>query len=208
MQQSLDLVDQAVASERAGRPEEALDAVEAAAQVWPELPEVLPIYNRLAGRHQRLRVGVVDLPGILPETGPVVLSPADRRRRQLTQTSLFEPARFENKIVRYESRYFSNWDPTELGHSVLFQLRHYRMPGESLPLVTAAGLAGALGRRLDPRTAYYDARFAATVESLEVRSPFDLAVRFRQVPLRPEALFAFPIPPLDSCQDIRVCRSE
>ena len=116
----------------------------------------------------------------------------------MTQTALFEPARFENKVVRYESRFFGDWEPTDLGHSVLFRLRPYRTPGESQPLITAAGLAGALGRRLDPRAGDFDARFAATVESLEVRSPFDLAVRFRQVPLRPEPLFAFPRPPLDA----------
>ena len=196
-QQTRELLDKAVASERSGQAEQALDFVETAARVWPELPEVLPIYNRLAGRYQRLRVGVVDLPGVHPAVAPVVLSAAEHRRRLLTQTSLFEPARFENKIVRYESRFFSDWEPTDLGHSVLFRLRPYRTPGESQPLVTAAGLAGALARRLDMRTAYYDARFAATVESLEVRSPFDLAVRFRQVPLRPEPLFAFPRPPLD-----------
>ena len=197
-QQTRDLLDKAQASERAGQPEAALDFAEAAAQVWPELPEVLPIYNRLAGRYQRLRVGVVDLPGIQPEAAPVVLSAAEHRRRLLTLTSLFEPARFANKMVRYESRFFSDWEPTELGHSVLFRLRPYRTPGESLPLITAAGLAGALGRRLDGHSDFYDARFAATVESLAVRSPFELAIQFRQAPLRPESLFAFPCPPQET----------
>ena len=204
IQQTRDLLDKAVASERSGRIEEGLDIVEAAAQVWPELPEVLPNYNRLAGRYQRLRVGVIDLPASQLGAAPVVLSAAEQRRRLLTQTSLFEPSRFENKIVRYESRFFSDWDPTELGHSVLFRLRPYRTPSESLPLVTAAGLADSLGRRLDPRTAHYDARFAATVEALEVRSPFDLAVRFRQVPLRPEPLFAFPPPPRDRANALEI----
>jgi hypothetical protein len=212
IQQTRDLLEKAVASERSGRIEEGLDIVEAAARVWPELPEVLPNYNRLAGRYQRLRVGVIDLPsptidatlGPRREAAAVELSAAEHRRRLLTQTSLFEPSRFENKIVRYESRFFSDWDPTELGHSVLFRLRPYRAPNESLPLVTAAGLADSLGRRLDPRTAYYDARFAATVEALEVRSPFDLAVRFRQVPLRPEPLFAFPPPPRDRTQALEI----
>ena len=205
MRETRELLEKSQASERSGRIEEALDLAETAARVWPELPEVLPVYNRLAGRIQRLRVGVIDLPendqahasanGADPQTAPVVLSAAEERRRMLTQTRLFEPARFENKIVRYESRFFSDWDPTELGHSVLFRLRPYRTAGESGPLITAAGMADALGRRLDPRTASYDARFAATVESLDVRSPFDLAVRFRQVPLRPEPLFAFPCLP-------------
>jgi hypothetical protein len=195
MQSARELVGQAIAAERAGQFDAGLDLAENAARHWPELSELLPVYNRLAVRRQRLRVGVVELPSPIPVTAPVVLSSAELRRRQLTQTPLFEPARLENKVVRYESRFFSDWEPTELGHSVLFRLRSYRLPGESQPVQTAAGLVWGLGSRMSPRSAAYDARFAATVESLEVRSPFDLAVRFQLVPLRPEALFAFPCPP-------------
>ncbi|MGE5193926.1 MAG: ABC transporter substrate-binding protein [Deltaproteobacteria bacterium] len=200
MQSTRELLAQAAAAERAGQVEVALDAAERAARVWPELPEVLPVYNRLAGRFQRLRAGVVDLPGAAPERAPVLLASAERRRRGLTETPLFQPARFEKeaRLVRYETRFFNEWEPTELGHSVLFRLRPWRAAGESLSLVTAASLAGTLGRRLDPRGAWYDARFAAAVESLEVRSPFEMLVRFRQVPLRPEALFAFVPPPASS----------
>ncbi|MBI3866328.1 MAG: hypothetical protein HY290_30985 [Planctomycetia bacterium] len=195
MQQTRDLLEQASASERAGQLETALDWAERAARTWPDLPELLPVYNRLAQRRQRLRVGVVELPGAVPLDAPVLLSDAERRRRQLTETPLFEPSRLDSKIIRYESRFFSDWEPTELGHSVLFRLRPYRLPGESQPALTAAGLVWSLGGRLDPQSPAYDARFAATVESLEVRSPFELAVRFQQAPLRPEALFAFPCPP-------------
>lgn len=194
MQVTRDLVDKAIATERAGQVDAALGLVESAARYWPELPELLPVYNRLAQRRQRLRVGVVELPTSAPIAAPVLLSDAERRRRQLTQTPLFEPSRLENKIVRYESRFFSDWEPTELGHSVLFRLRPYRLPGESQPMLTAAGLVWALGSRLSPQSGAYDARFGATIESLEVRSPFELAVRFQQVPLRPEALFAFSCP--------------
>src|SRR5258708_18861645 len=62
VQQTRDLLDKAAVAERKGQFEAALDFAETAARVWPELPELLPIYNRLAGRYQRLRVGVVDLP--------------------------------------------------------------------------------------------------------------------------------------------------
>jgi hypothetical protein len=199
-QETRDLVQKAVAAERAGQPETGLDLVEQATRTWPDLPEVLPVYNRLAGRYQRLRVGVVDLPEtVLPgkanSAAPVVLAAAGRRYRQLTQSPLFEPARFEHKTVRYESKFFDEWDPTQLGHSVLFRLRHWRAGWASQPMLRSAGLFGTLRRRLDPQDSFYDARFAAAVEALEVRSPFDLAVRFRQVPLRPESLFAFPLPP-------------
>ncbi len=219
LRETRELLDKALASERSGQIEEALDIAETASRVWPELPEVLPVYNRLAGRLFR---GCVWESSTCPKDDhcecsleqpprgrsaklrPVVLSAAEHRRKMLTQTRLFEPARFENKTVRYESRFFSDWDPAELGHSVLFRLRPYRIASESGPLVTAAGLADALGRRLDPRTVYYDARFAAIVESLEVRSPFELAVRFRQVPLRPEPLFVFPCPPRDRSESVEL----
>jgi ABC-type transport system substrate-binding protein len=200
MQMTRDLVDKAVAAEREGRVDAALDLAESAARHWPELPELLPVYNRLAQRRQRLRVGVVELPEAAPLAAPVLLSNAERRHRQLTQTPLFEPSRFDNKVVRYESRFFSDWEPTELGHSVLFRLRPYRLPGESQPMLTAAGLVWTMGDRLSPKSTAYDARFAATVESLEVRSPFELAVRFQQVPLRPEALFEFPYAPALSAE--------
>lgn len=198
-----DLLDKSTAAERAGRIETALDLAEAATHTWPELPEVLPIYNRLAGRFPRLRVGVVDLPEAAPDAAPVLLSPALRRRRMLVETSLFEPARLKKKAktVAYETKFFNEWEPTELGHSVLFRLRPWRASGASQPGLTAAGLFGVLGRRLDPQAGEFDARFAAAVESLEVRTPFELMVRFRQVPLRPESLFAFPISPVVAGSD-------
>jgi ABC-type transport system substrate-binding protein len=195
IQVTRELLEKAVAAERSGQVDAALDLAESATRYWPELPELLPVYNRLSQRRQRLRVGVVELPAANPPVAAVVLSNAERRRRQLTQTPLFEPSRLENKIVRYESRFFNDWEPTELGHSVLFRLKSYRLPGESQPTFTAAGLVWALASRMSPKSPAYDARFGATVESLAVRSPFDLAVRFQQVPLRPEALFAFPCPP-------------
>lgn len=226
-QQTRELLSKAAAAERAGQADQALDLVEDAARTWPELPEVLPIYNRLANRYQRLRVGVIELPGPVAldrgvsdrdisdhvgsavgardrgtNSAPVMLSAAGRRRRLLTETPLFEPARLERKTVRFETKFFDEWEPTELGHSVLFRLRPWRTVGASQPVLSAASLFGALRRRLDPRGGSYDARFAAAVESLEVRSPFELVVRFRQVPLRPEALFAFTLPAASAADEV------
>jgi hypothetical protein len=207
IQETRDLVQKATATERAGQIAAALDLAEEAARTWPELPEVLPVYNRLASRHQRLRVGVMDLAGpelteAANEAAPVMLSAAGRRHRLLTQTPLFEPARLEHKTVRFETKFFDEWDPTELGHSVLFRLRPWRAAWASQPVLSATSLFGALRQRLDPQARSYDARFAAAVESLEVRSPFELAVRFRQVPLRPEVLFAFPLPRRKPVDDV------
>jgi hypothetical protein len=198
VQRTRDVLAQAVAAERSGEASRALDLAEEAARTWPDLSDVLPIYNRLAARWQRLRVGVIDLPSPGDHPPALVLSAADKRRRQLTETPLFEPARLENKIVRYETAFFREWEPTELGHSVLFRLRPYRSASESRPLVTAASLAEALARRMDHSNGDYDARFAAAVESLAVRSPFELLLRFRQAPLRPESLFAFACSPTDA----------
>src|SRR5579872_625967 len=91
MKLTRDELEKAAAAERAGQLESALDLAEEAARTWPELPEVLPAYNRLANRRQRLRVGVVDLPDSGDEASGVLLASAERRKRQLTQTPLFEP---------------------------------------------------------------------------------------------------------------------
>jgi hypothetical protein len=195
MQTTRELLAAAGAAERAGQIEAALDILERSTRTWPDLPEVFPAYNRLAGRFQRLKVGVVDLPAAAPESAPVLLGAAGRRRRDLTETPLFEPARFENKLVRYGTQFFSDWEPTELGHSVLFRLWPWRAAGDSQPMLSSAGLAAMLRHRLEPRDGWYDARFAAAVETLEVRSPFEMVVHFRQVPLRPESMFAFVPPP-------------
>lgn len=193
MQQTRDLVAKAIATERAGQIEAALDLAEQASRTWPELPEVLPVYNRLSNRWQRLRVGVIDLPHSgEDDTRAIVPSPAERRRRQLTETPLFQPGRVVDKITRYETRFFQDWDPADLGHSVVFHLQPFRTAGQSHPTLTAAGLTDALAERLDPSAGQFDARLAAAVAGLTVRGPFELAVQFRQVPLRPEALFAFP----------------
>ncbi len=195
LRQTRELLVKVADANRDGQLSLALDLAEEASRTWPELSDLLPVYNRLANRLQRLRVGVVDLPDPGDEDAAVLLSPARKRRRQLTRTLLFDPARLnkESKIVRYETKFFNEWDPTELGHSVLFHLRPWRTAGQSQPSLTAASLFETLRRRLEPVNREYDARFAAAIESLEIRSPFELLARFRQVPLRPEALFAFPL---------------
>lgn len=197
-QAARELVSQSVASEREGQIARALDLAEQGARTWPELPELLPVYNRLASRHQRLRVGVVDLPRGTSESAAAVLRPGELRRRRLSEVPLFQAARFEDKIARYESRCFQEWNPTELGHRVDFRLRSAARRAESLPQITAAGLGEALAERLDSGGDRYDARIAAIVKGMSVGGPFDLTVQFDQAPLRPEALFAFPYRPARS----------
>jgi hypothetical protein len=117
--------------------------------------------------------------------------PAERRRAELTEIPLFQPSGLRERSVRYSSRVFDIWEPTELGHSVLFRLRQQRAKGADSPFLTASALAVALEARLDRQHPAYDERLAWAVQSMEVRSPWELLVRFQQVPLRPEALFAF-----------------
>src|SRR5262245_15005966 len=76
MQATRDLLASAGAAERSGQIEQALNVLERATRFWPDLPELFPAYNRLAGRFQRLKVGVVDLPAADPEAAAVLLSPA------------------------------------------------------------------------------------------------------------------------------------
>ena len=193
-----ELVARSITAERTGEIESALDLAEEAARVWPESSELLPVYNRLATRHQRLRVGVVELAEPTHSGNVVSLGTAERRIRPLTQMRLFEPSRLENKIVRFDSRFFTDWEPTELGHSVVFQLKSSRTAGDSQPFVTAAALGWGFAELLDPKANRYDARFRGIVDSVEIRSPFELLVRFRQVPLRPEAIFSFSLPAAES----------
>lgn len=187
-----DLLGQSAAAQRAGDVGLALNLVEKATLAWPTLPEVHRAYEQVSGLRPRLRVGVVDTPRPGGDRGAAIVAPAERRRRALTETPLFFPARFDDKIARYDTRFFDAWTPTDLGHRVLLQMRSYRQSGDSQPPLTSAGLASALAERLDPGNSQFDARFSATVGGLSVRGPFDLSVDFRQVPLRPEALFAFP----------------
>lgn len=180
---------EAARADEGGQAETALNLIEQAARIWPETPELLSPFNRIAKRFQRLRVGVVDLPHASPEGE--FPSAGDVRYQQLTQTKLFQPARIDNKLARYETRYFEEWEPTELGHSLLVRLRQHRSAWESLPAPSAGAIAASLATRLDPRSPYADERFSSYVDSMTIVSPFELIVNFRQVPLRPEALLAF-----------------
>lgn len=185
------LLTQALAAERNGEFESAFDAAENAARLWPDLPDLLITLHHISARFQRLRVGVIDLPGIGP--ADPIRRPADRRRNELTQVRLFQPGRFEGGVARYETAVFESWEPADLGHSVAFQVRRGRADWESRPPETAGSLASHLAACLRPESPAYEPRFASAVNSISVRSPTELVVDFRIAPLRPEALFQFPL---------------
>ena len=196
----------------------AVQAMERAAVIWPATPELKSAHSRLCNRWQRLHVGVVALETPLtpakgtadPSAGeagdaaavsvtlPLSRSEFDepeavRRVRWLTERRLFRPDRTGVKTIRYQSPFLEEWEPTQLGHSVRLTMQLQRKTWESRPMLTSGEVAAALRSRLDPRHADFDERLAAIVESIGVRTPGEFEVRFRTVPLRPEALFSFPV---------------
>lgn len=198
LEQAQKLMAEAVTAEQSGKHDAAAELIEQASLVWPATPELQVTHRRLCTRFQRLRVGVWDQPSRAGEARPMdgIGSPsreADRRCQTLLEIPLFRPAHVDRKSVRFEAPFLAAWEPTDLGHSLLLRLKSYRERWESRPAVTAGDVAVSLARRLDPQRAEFDDRLANYVESLSVKSPTELAIRFRSVPLRPEALFVFPV---------------
>jgi len=200
LEQSQKLMADAVAAEQSGNYDVAVDQIEQAALVWPETPNLQVTHRRLCLRFQRLRVGVWDQPSRAGQIRPMdgIGSPsreADRRCQMLLEIPLFRPAHVERGSVRFAAPLLAAWEPTDLGHSLDLRLKSYRELWESRPTFTAGDVALALAHRLDPARPEFDDRLANYVESLSVESPTELTIRFRSVPLRPEALLSFPIQP-------------
>jgi tetratricopeptide (TPR) repeat protein len=184
-------LQQALAAEQQGSLDRALDHLELAARIWPQLQELGDQARRLGNRYPRLHVGVLQLAQRGGDERRGVLS-AGERVRHLAGLPLFEPVGMDGTAVRYQTRYFDEWEPTDLGRSIQFRVKLRREPWESRAALTAEALIAALGARLDPRSPRYDERLASCVSAVAFHSPFELAVEFRRAPLRPESLFAFP----------------
>lgn len=187
------LLAQAELAGREGRHADAAELAEQAAVFWPRTPNLLPRFRPLAQRYQRLRVGVVALPpdSVAEATGP---NPARNRARQLTDVPLFEVDRFRNGSAYYRTRYIESWEPYDLGRRLLITLRQTRQPWETQPLLDAPALAALLQQRLDPVSATFDERLAGYVDSVTVRSPVEVELRFHRVPARIEPLLAAVVP--------------
>jgi hypothetical protein len=187
-----ELLKLALAAERKQQPDVALDFIEQAQIMWPETPELTPAHRRIGNKFQRVRVGVLQLPAEDAASWLTHGSATDRQR-QLTSRQLFVPSHFEDKIVRYRSPFFEEWEPTELGHNVVFRLRVKPQPWDSQPASTATPLALSLAARIDPDHPHFDERLASYVDGIRMPSPFELEVHFIRVPPRTEALFNFPL---------------
>lgn len=115
------------------------------------------------------------------------------RRRRLTDTRWFEPSRFEQQSMRFESPLFADWEPTDLGHGLRLKLADIRS-AQGRMLVRSHMLADQIAKKIDPELPDYSARLQAAISRVIVRSPVELEVQFASAPLRPDALLKdFPL---------------
>ena len=174
----------------AGKHDDAERLIRQAAEIWPNTPQIASAFGVMTHRFQRLRVGVRQLPG---EPTPFFLPTlADDRHRFLTETRLFEPHSLDS-VVNYQTRYFSQWDPTDLGRLTVFRLQTDRPYWLPQPVVSASLIARNLRYRLNPNSPDYDERLASYIRSVRVDSPTTLRIRFSRVPPRLESVFRFPL---------------
>ena len=152
-------------------------------------------YSRYVSRYQRLRVPVRRF---LDEeiVSPVELSAAGRHR-ELTTVQLFEPTSADD-LTYYQSSFFEQWDPQDLGREVVFSLRQTRPYWQSQPVLTANQVADSLALQLDPQSTTFNPRLASFIREFSVRSPTELQISFTRVPLNLEALFRFPVTAVSS----------
>jgi ABC-type oligopeptide transport system substrate-binding subunit len=189
-QEAGDLLKQASAQHGAGEFPEALASAQQAARVWPSHPQLRNVFRTVASRYQVLTVGVQRLAG---DSTPFFLpTAADRRQLSLLAADLFEVRRFD-RAPAYQSRFFEEWTPTDLGRQIVFSLQPRRAAWESMPVLTAPEVVRSIGTRLQPGSPWYDERLATFVQSIKVRSPHEFEMNFLSVPVRPQALFRFPV---------------
>ncbi|MCH7989555.1 MAG: hypothetical protein IID46_10475 [Planctomycetes bacterium] len=168
----------------------AVISVEKAASIWPRTAGLQAAHRRITNRFQKLKVGVLRLPG--DKTAYPLPAEAEMREKRLTQNNVFEYSHID-EIPLYRSRLFEQWEPDDLGRQTIFTLRQNRSYWEAQPLITALSIAETLSTRLDPNSIEYDERLASFIESVTVESPFQLRVHFSRVPLRTETMFHYPV---------------
>ena len=184
------LLEQAQAAQAEEKHDVALAETLHATKVWPTHPSLRSVFRATASRYQILSMGVYRFAG---DTTPFFLpTEADRRRQSLLSTELFEVRKIDGAAF-YESRYFEEWTPTDLGREIVFSLRPRRAIWESNPMLIAPDVVRAIQDRLSPDSPYYDERMSTFVHSLQVNSPHEFSIRFSTVPVRPQAIFRFPV---------------
>lgn len=184
------LLEQAQEARAAEKHDVALSHALQATRVWPTHPSLRSVFRATATRYQILSLGVYRFPG--DQTSFFLPTAADRRWQSLLTTNLFEVRKID-RAAFYESRYFEEWTPTDLGRQIVFALRPRRASWESNPMLMAPDVVRAIQDRLNPDSPYYDERMSTFVDSLQVNSPHEFSVRFSTVPVRPQAVFRFPV---------------
>jgi hypothetical protein len=188
--ESMTHLNEARGSSDDGLHELAVNSIEIAARIWSRTSGLQVAHTRFTNRFQKLKVGVLRLPG--DKTAYPFPAEAENREKRLTQYNVFEYSHMD-EIPHYRSRLFEQWEPLDLGRQTLFTLRQNRSYWESQPRVSALSIAETLSTRLDPDSLEYDERLAGFVESVTVESPFQLRVQFSRVPLRTETMFHYPV---------------
>jgi len=178
------------AATTAGRHDVATLKVDEAARIWPATPGLLELHRQTTSRFQTLHVGVLQQPD--EKSAYFLPTAADIRHRRLTESPLFEVDRID-RTAHYRTRYFREWEPTQLGRQITFELRQRHRTWESHPIITAESIARVFSERMDRSNSLFDERLADYVESVRVISPFRFEIRFARVPLRPEPLLALAV---------------
>lgn len=170
---------------------EAAAEVQQGNRIWRARGESGVIYRKVLSRYQQVHVGVTSLGQKFPIT-----TSAQRRQRELAESRLFEPDRAES-VVYYDTAFFEQWEPLDLGRRVVFTLRKTQPHWSGLPPITSPNIIDTLKARLDPENPAYDERFSSYIEEFLVQSPHEFEIRFSRIPLRIESLFAFPLTSAD-----------
>ncbi|MDF1745282.1 MAG: ABC transporter substrate-binding protein, partial [Gimesia sp.] len=175
--------------------QQAIHSVMEAALVWPANPKLRESLLRYHNRYPVINVGVMET--ALTKTPYFLERDSTRRHRKLTQIPMFEVSHVD-QTPQYQSRFFEQWEPTDLGRRADFILRQSYGTWESHPVLMAADIAEFIRKKITPGNTQYDERFDSYVNSVSTTDPFSVSVYFDRVPLRTEWLMAAPImaPPI------------
>lgn len=183
-----DLLAKADQASADGNAKEAAKLAEEAAWTWPRFTNLRGPHRTHTERFQRLKVGVVDLPG--NSDAYFALTPAELRQQRVTKLTLFELDRLRDGTAYYRTRFFDEWEPTDLGREMRFTLKQFRQPYEMQAVLTTAEIVPLILNRLDESHPDHDERLSAYVRSVEIHSPMEFSLTFSRVPPRIEPLLA------------------
>lgn len=183
-------LEQAVAVFREKKFSEAASKAINADVIWPLTGNQRGTYSQIIARNQTLRVGVEQFSedGIV-FPGPL---PAESRHRELVEVPLFEPVSAD-ELVYFRSSFFEKWIPSDLGRELVLTLRETRPHWQSQPVLTANQIADTISHQINPDDPRFNPRLASFVSEFSVRSPTELKLKFRRVPLSIESLLRFPV---------------